>query len=299
LLALSAEPARTQTAAQPAAASVGANLNISPKRITFNRADRSATVYVFNQGSTAATFDISLVDRIMLPDGQIVPASDAQTKPELKGEVDQLKSAQAMLVATPRRATLEPGKGQTIRIRAAPAVAGPAGSTPPAGEYRTHLTITTIPPRDSGLTAEQAAGQNPQELRFQINAVFGISIPVIIRVGQPDVRASIEGVKLATESMSGDGASAPKPTAMLSLDLVRQGPTSLFGNVEVRGAKDRAGADPIGIARGVGVYPEIARRQVKIPLTRIPAPGEQIEITFKDDDTAPGRIVAKANFATP
>ena len=173
----------------------------------------------------------------MLPDGQIVPLTDAQAKPELKGEVDLLKSAKPMLVATPRRATLAPGKGQTIRLRASPSVAGPAGSAPPAGEYRTHLTITTIPPRDTGLTAEQAATLNPQELRFQINSVFGISIPVIVRIGAPDVRGAIENAKLSTQNHSADGVAPPKPTAMLSIELVRQGPNSLFGNVEVRGNK--------------------------------------------------------------
>src|SRR6185437_1650305 len=66
----SAPPAPPTTAVAPAS---GANLNISPKRITFDRNHRSATVYLFNQGSGPGTFDISLVDRVMLPDGQIVP----------------------------------------------------------------------------------------------------------------------------------------------------------------------------------------------------------------------------------
>ncbi len=282
--------------AAPAANSVGANLNISPKRVTFDRADRTATVYVFNQGTAPATFDIALVDRVMLPDGQIMAVTEAQTHPEDKDTLDKLKSAQGMLVATPRRATLEPGKGQTIRIRAAPTVNGGA---PANGEYRTHLTVTTIPPRDIGLTAEQAAALNPQELRFQINSVFGLSIPVILRVGAADVRGDIQSVKLSTQNVSPDGVAPPKPTAVLSFQLVRVGPNSLFGNIEVRGSKDRPTADPLGAARGIGVYPEIDRRQVQLPLRRAPQPGEQLEISFKDDDTAPGRLVAKTTFNTP
>lgn len=278
--------------------SVGANLNISPKRITFDRADRTATVYVFNQGTAPATFDIALIDRIMLPDGQILAVSEAQGRPQDKATLDRLKSAQGMLVATPRRATLEPGKGQTIRLRAAAPTAGAAGP-PASGEYRTHLTVTTIPPRDIGLTAEQAANLSPQELRFQINSVFGLSIPVIVRVGAPDVRGGIENIKLTTQNVSPDGVAPPRPTSVLSFDLVRLGPNSLFGNLEVRGAKDRPTADPLGAARGIGVYPEIDRRQVQLPLRRPPQAGEQLEVSFKDDDTAPGRLVAKATFSTP
>ena len=303
---VSAERAGAQAPAAPAAAAapaatntVGANLNISPKRVTFDRADRTATIYVFNQGTAAATFDISLVDRIMLPDGQILAVSEAQTKPEDKSTLDKLKSAQGMLIASPRRATLEPGKGQTIRIRAAAPTAGAAGNPPPPGEYRTHLTVTTIPPRDIGLTAEQAAALSPQELRFQINSVFGLSIPVILRIGAADVRGSIENAKLITENVSPDGVAPPRPTAVLSFQLVRLGPNSLFGNLEVRSSKDKASDQPLAAARGIGVYPEIDRRLVQLPLRRAPTAGEQLEISFKDDDTAPGRLVAKATLSTP
>jgi hypothetical protein len=38
---------------------------------------------------------------------------------------------------------------------------------------------------------------------------------------------------------------------------------------------------------------------MQIPLKRTPAPGEQLEISFKDDDTAPGRVVATTTFKTP
>jgi hypothetical protein len=296
--AAQAPAAPAPAAAAPATNTVGANLNISPKRVTFDRADRTATVYVFNQGTAAATFDILLVDRIMLPDGQILAVSEAQAKPETKDTLDRLKSAQGMLVASPRRATLEPGKGQTIRIRAAPPTAG-AGNPPAPGEYRTHLTVTTIPPRDIGLTAEQAAALSPQELRFQINSVFGLSIPVILRVGAADVRGAIENAKLVTQNVSPDGVAPPRPTAVLSFQLVRLGPNSLFGNLEVRSSKDKASDQPLAAARGIGVYPEIDRRLVQLPLRRVPAAGEQLEISFKDDDTAPGRLVAKATLSTP
>jgi hypothetical protein len=300
LLGASNDRAAAQSAPADAAAApttVSANLNISPKRVTFDRADRSATVYIFNQGNGPGTFDITLIDRVMLPDGEILPLTEAQAKPELKAYVDNLKSASSMLVVTPRRVSLGPGKGQTIRIRAAAAVGGAAGAPAP-GEYRTHLTVATIPPRDAGLTAEQAAASGPQQLSFQINSVFGLSIPVVLRVGPPDIRGSIEGAKVTTENVSSDGVSPPRPTSMLRFKLVRLGPNSLFGNIEVRGSKEKASADPLATVRGLGVYPEIDHRDIAMVLKRAPLPGEQLEISFKDDDTAPGRLVAKATIST-
>ena len=282
-----------EAAAQPAApptpvptvTTVGANLNISPKRVTFDRNRRSATVYIYNQGTSAATFDIGLVDRVMTPEGQIVAVSDVASRPELKPMSDRLASAQGTLLASPRRATLAPGQGQTIRLR--------VGNVPEGanGEYRTHLTITTIPPADSGITAEAAAAGAPDELRFQINSVFGLSIPAIIRAGDPDVRAAIENARIEHADISPDGVAPARRTPVMAFDLVRQGANSLFGNIEIKPSGQRRG-DPIGLARGVGVYTEIDRRTVRIPLSREPAAGEKLEITFTDDDTSPGKLLA-------
>jgi hypothetical protein len=266
---------------------VGANLNITPKRVTFDPQRRTATVYIFNQGTTAATFDISLIDRAMLPDGQIIAMADAQDKPEAKAVADKVRSAQAMLMVSPRRATLAPGQGQTIRLRVG---AVPPGST---GEFRTHLTVTTIPPANIGTTAEQAAaGGNPNELRFEITSVFGLSIPAIVRVEAPQIAAAIENAHIEYADISLDGRSAPKRTPVMVFDLVRTGPNSLFGNIEIRPLGKKG--DPIGVARGVGVYTEIERRVLKIPLLRNPAAGEKLEITFTDDDTSPGKLLATA-----
>src|ERR1700694_5685334 len=97
---VSAQPAPAASAV--IAAPSGANLNISPKRVTFDRNHRSATVYIFNQGSGPGTFDISLVDRVMLPDGQIVPIADAAGKADAKAVAERVKSASSVLHVAPR-----------------------------------------------------------------------------------------------------------------------------------------------------------------------------------------------------
>jgi P pilus assembly chaperone PapD len=288
LIAAPALRAHAQPAAPtPTVTTVGANLNISPKRVTFDKNRRSATVYIYNQGTAPATFDVALVDRVMLPDGQIVAADEAATKPDEKPYVDRLKSAAHLLLVSPRRITLAPGEGQTVRMR--------VSSVPPdaTGEYRSHLTVTTIPPPSAGLTAEQAAAGGQNQISFRITSVFGISIPAIVRYSDPDVRASIQNAHLTHENLSLDGK-APKSTPVMVFDLVRDGSSSLFGNVDVRAAGQKGA--PLGFARGLGVYPEIAKRTVRIPLTREPAAGEKLEITFTDDDTSPGKLLAKLDM---
>ncbi|PZQ64791.1 MAG: hypothetical protein DI570_03975 [Phenylobacterium zucineum] len=278
--------AQTQGPAQPqAAASASAFLNVTPKRLTFDRSRRAGTIFLLNQGATPVTVDIGLVDRVMLADGQILAVDDAAQRPDGKPAVDALKSARDLLQVSPRRVTLQPGRPQTVRVRLS---ALPEGE---AGERRTHLTFTTLPPRDAGSTAEAAAaGPGDGQLSFQIHAVYGISIPLIVRPGEPEAAATLEGARV--QAVEGGAV----PTPVVALDLVRGGASSVYGNFEVRIAGGRKDAPPLGIARGVGVYPEVARRAVRIPLTRAPAPGEKLEVTFTDDDTSPGKVLAKAEF---
>jgi P pilus assembly chaperone PapD len=284
-------PAHAQPVApaeQAAPQNVAVNLNITPKRLILDKGNRSGTVYIFNQGNVPATFDISLVERVMLPSGEIKAVAEARTEPELQPIVEKLASAQSLLVATPRRVSLAPGKGQTIRIRATP----PADAS---GEYRTHLTVTTVPPRDAGVTADQAQAGARGQLSFRITSVFGLSIPVIVRPGPADVRGAIENMRLAYADISPDGVSSPVRTPVVRFDLKRVGTSSLFGNVEVQSprGKDR---NALGLARGVGVYPEIDRRSIQIPLRRAPTAGEQLEIVFADDDSTPGRVIARSTL---
>jgi len=267
-----------------------ANLNISPKRVALDRNRRTGSVYIFNQGNAPATFDISLVDRAMLPDGQILALADALARPETKAFADRVKSAGAYLQVSPRRVTLLPGQGQTIRLRVASA---PDGAS--LAEVRSHLTIASIPPRESGTTAEAAAASAaPNELRFSISALFGLSIPAIVRLGPTvDVKAGLENAAISYQQIQGPQGTAPVRTPVLDLDLVRQGANSLFGIVEVRLQGHARSEAPLGLARGVGVYTEIDRRSMHIALSRAPAPGEHLEVTFTDDDTSPGKLLAK------
>ena len=232
----------------------------------------------------------------MLPSGQILSADEARGLPGASEPLSRMASARAMLIATPRRVRLAPHSGQTIRIRAS------GDTTLAAGEYRMHLTIAAVPPPDTGVTADQAARQEPGALSFRIASVIGVSLPVIVRIGTPDVAAAIEQAQLTTENLSPDGRTPPRPTGVATFDLVRTGKSSLFGDVELRAAKGRGGktgGEVIGLMRGVGVYPEIDRRQVRLPLSRPPQPGETLSLSFIDDDTAPGKRLVQTSLALP
>jgi len=276
-LALSGVVALAMLAAS-ASAQVGADANISPKRVVFDGGDRAATVFVFNQGGAPATYGVETVDRIMRSDGQIVALADLSATDRAAAETE-MRSAQAMVQFTPRRVTLQPGQSQAIRVRAL----RPGGLG--EGEYRTHLTVTAVPPEDAGLTAEQALNPASGELGVRVTALFSLSIPVIVRSGRADVRAAVENARM----VAGEAQTPPAVT----VDLVRQGASSVYGDLEVRGQAQRGREGELfGRVRGIGVYPEITRRPVRIPLSRAPASGERLSVVFRDDDTRPGEALA-------
>lgn len=270
------------------------NININPKRVTFDRLGKSGSIHVFYQGSGAATFDVQLIDRIMLDSGQIIPLSEADGWADARGQAERLKSARPLLIVTPRRIEMTGNASQTIRVRAT----GSADLLP--GEYRTHLTVTALPPADTGLVAEQAAARRDNRLSFQVNTTIGLSIPVIVRVGPVDVRAGIEHAAITLEPDDRPGQKPAARVPVLSFDLVRIGANSVFGDIFIRGDKERGEAkDPLGVVRGIAVYPEIERRAVRVVLGRVPARGEPVEIVFRDDDVTPGKQLARVAIAAP
>lgn len=271
VVALSAAAALAVSTA-PASAQVGADLNISPKRVVFGPGERSATVYVFNQGDQPATYTVELVDRVMLPDGQIAPAA------EHSGVA--LASAADLVQHTPRRVTLQPRESQAIRLRARPAGDG-------SPERRTHLTVTALPPETSGFTAEQAAAATEGEVALQVIALFSISVPVIVRDAAPDARAAIHGLAL-------DRSSGP---AALAFELERLGANSVYGDLEVH-LGDADGA-LITALRGVAVYPEVGRRSVRLGLPVAIPSGQPLTLVYRDDDASPGAILATARLTAP
>lgn len=286
-----AQPARPSIALEPS----GVNLNITPRRVVFDRSSRTTTVYIFNQGQSPATFDVTLVDRVMLPDGQIRTADDVAAVAGGGDALARLVSARDLVLATPRRVRLAPGKGQTIRLRAMSPPPPATGAV--AAEYRTHLTVTNVPPPDTGLTAEEAANQAPNQLSFQIRSIFGLSIPVIIRTAAAAPQARLEQPSIGKVQVRATAGAAPGPVPTVEFEIVRSGANSLFGNIEVRG--EAKGEPPLGIARGVGVYPEIDRRHVTIQLRRAPRPGESLSIVFTDDDARPGKELARIALKAP
>lgn len=217
----------------PAEAGVG-DLLVAPTRIILD-GGKGAEIVLNNIGDEPATYRISTEFRRMNPDGSLEDVAQP---------TDKEKAAADMIIFAPRRVTLAPNEPQSIRIVARP----PQGL--PDGEYRVHLLFRAVPPP----TPVAQPGSAPQKgLSFRLIPVYGVTIPVIVRLGNLDVKAGISNVHLEKH----DG----KP--VIALDITRSGSRSTFGAVKVfkPGIKD-----PVAIENAVAVYTEIGDRRVEIPV---------------------------------
>ena len=216
----------------PAEAGVG-DLLVAPTRIVLN-GSRGAEIVLSNIGDDVATYRISVELRRMREDGSLEDVSTAN---------EREKTAQGMILYAPRRVTIAPNEPQTIRISAR----APQGLAD--GEYRAHLLFRAVPPPRPVTAPREVKG-----IAFELIPIYGVTIPVVIRMCNLQAKVGIANVQLTKQ----DGKAA------VALDLTRAGDRSVFGDVRVFKAGIK---DPIAIQRGVAVYTEVDRRHVVIPVT--------------------------------
>jgi hypothetical protein len=219
--------------AAPASAGVG-DLLVAPTRIILD-GRRGTEIVLNNIGDDSATYRISVEFRRMTADGQLVDVSDP---------TPQEKAAADMIVYAPRRVTLAPHEPQSIRIAARP----PQGL--PDGEYRVHLLFRAIP---APTPVAPAPDEPVKGVHLQLIPIYGVTIPVIVRLGTLQASAGIANVHL--EKVDGKEE--------VAMDLSRSGSRSTFGEVRVLkpGIKD-----PIAVQKAVAVYTELKSRRVAIPI---------------------------------
>jgi hypothetical protein len=232
-------------------------------------------ITVFNRTSGTATYTITLTDQAMTPDGAIVAADKAPA-----AEQARLKSALDFIRFSPRQMTLGPHESQTVRLQARP----PAGDTP--AEYRTHFSVTAMPPPDTGVDiATAATGAQSDQLQVRITPIYGIMIPIIVRTGDLSEQTSISNAHL----VEAQGKRA------IGFTINRSGGRSVYGGIDIF-LEGSGSPKKIGGIRGLGVYTEIDHRDVVILLdANAPAVGRgsRVKIVYTDDELNPGTVLAE------
>lgn len=259
------------------------DINLYPKRIVISDRQRIATVGLYNRSIASGEYEIKVNDLMMTPDGQLIPLERVADPAQL----ERVAVASDMLRWSPRRVSLASSESQTVRI-----MARPPRDLPP-GEYRSHFVAISVPDEAGGFSIEQATqGATPTGIGVRIVPRFGISIPIIVRVGDTTLETTVQDIALAA---------TPEGRPMVEMTINRSGNRSAFGDVIVT-APGRE--EPVAIARGIGIYPEIDARRVTIPVDAEVEPaflasGTRLTVTYIDDDFAPGETLFRQDFIVP
>ncbi|WP_044409876.1 fimbrial biogenesis chaperone [Thiomicrospira microaerophila] len=247
-----------------------ANLLITPVRVVFDTRDRASHVNIVNTTSQVQSFRIELVDLLQNEAGGYQRLSDADDTST------RISSAKDLIRYSPRQVTLNPGESQRIRL----SVRRPSNLSD--GEYRSHLSFTALP--------EPQRIEQTEGAQTGIHVLLSITIPVVVRQGNPEVEATINRVELIQDKQNGDD---------VRVNIKRQGTFGVFGTVSIEWRPNaRSEYQKIGEVNSFAVYRELDERiNSRIPLNE----GHKLQagwyrVTFKGDEFFNHRVFDSHEF---
>ncbi len=126
------------------------------------------------------------------------------------------------------------------------------------GEYRSHLFFRSMPNKNAlgegGVEPAKDSG-----FSIKLTPVFGISIPMIIRVGETSVKSIFSDAQFALEK---------ETQPILDIVLNRSGNISSYGDITVNyiGANNKV--IPVCYMKGLAVYTPNTKRKLHLPLQK-------------------------------
>lgn len=243
---------------------------VSPQRVVFEKGQRIIEVLIANRGEKTEKYRISLVNRAMLENGQLESTENPAENEHF---------ASLILRYSPRQIILEPKQTQKIRIMSR------LKSDSADGEYRSHLLVQEIP---KAKAAQNTGGdENNGGLGINVQAVFGITIPIILRKGDLSAEVTLSTPKIVK---IGD-------STFLELAINRSGTKSIVGTLNVF-----TDSQKIGILKNVAVYMSTSRRIISVRLDPKRAEnlsGKKIRITYGAEGQNEDAPKAELTFTVP
>ena len=221
------------------------NLLITPKRVVFEGQKRVMEVTLANVGQDSAKYNISFLQYRVNADG----AYEGITVPD-PGQ----NFADKNIRFFPRTVRLAPSESQVIKLQLTKI------EQLEPGEYRSHLYFRAVPNQKA--LGEEDTKIDSTAIAIKIIPIFGITIPVIIRVGESSTTVNITNLKLETAA---DG------TNKLLLTITRSGNMSAYGDLLISHISSNGKESKIGLIQGVAVYTPNLLRRLQIDLENKPS----------------------------
>lgn len=204
------------------------DLLITPKRVVFDGSKRVMELNLANIGKDTARYSISLVQYRMTEDGNF----EEITTPD-PGQ----NFADKYVRFFPRTVTLGPNEVQVVKMQ----LTNTSNLTP--GEYRSHIYFRATP-KETALGEEEKTNDTTS-LHIKLVPIFGITIPVIIRIGESNTKVNISDLTLENINDT---------TSRLKMTFNRSGNMSVYGDLKVVHIAPDGKETVIGTANGISVY---------------------------------------------
>jgi P pilus assembly chaperone PapD len=249
------------------------DLLIMPTRIVFDGSKKSQELTLANTGKDTAKYVVSIVQFRMKEDG----AFEAITEPD-PGQ----NFADQYLRFFPRTVTLAPNESQIVKIQLMK-----ADKLKP-GEYRSHIYFRAIPNQKP--LGEEDAPADTTSISVKLVAVFGITIPAIIKVGESTAKVTISDLAM---KMVND------TTPKLNMTFNRTGNMSVYGDIRVDYVSPQGKTTTVGTVKGLAVYTPNALRRLWIDLKKdsgIDYKTGKLHIVFSTPTDVKSTILAEAEL---
>lgn len=218
------------------------NLLITPRRVVFEGNKRSEELNLANTGKDTAKYNVSIVEYRMNEDG---------TFQEITEPDPGQNFADKFLRFFPRTVVLAPNEAQVVKVQVIK-----ANELQP-GEYRSHVYFRAVPnvkPLGEGETPKDSSS-----ISVRLVPIFGITIPVIIRVGESMTKVTLSDLALEQPNDT---------TNRLKIIFNRTGNMSVYGDITVEHVAPNGKVTPVGSVKGIAVYTPNSIRRFQMDLDR-------------------------------
>jgi P pilus assembly chaperone PapD len=216
------------------------NLLVTPRRVVFEGNKQREEIVLVNTDRDTATYSISFLQYRMTDDG----AFEEITEPPAGQFL-----ADPYLRYFPRSVKLAPNESQVIRmqVRRLPDMA--------EGEYRSHLYFRSVPSEKP--LGEEDVLPDSTSIGVRLTPIYGVSIPVIIRIGNLDSKVTINDLTVEQEE---------NQPPVVKMTLNREGNQSVYGDLSIDYIAPDGETINVGIVRGLAVYTPNTLRRFSMPL---------------------------------
>lgn len=219
------------------------DLMIFPMRAVFEGKQNILELNLSNSGVDTARYLLSMIEIRMKEDGSF----ETITQPD----TGQYFASQYVRVF-PRSVTLAPKESQTVKLQVTK-----AGQLQP-GEYRSHLYFRAVPKTTA--LGESSAKVDSSGISVKLTPIYGITIPVIVRVGENTTKTNLSDVSFILKDT----------LPVLSFQFKREGNMSTYGNLKIDYISEKGKATTVKEVKGIAVYAPTPSRSIKLALNNLP-----------------------------